>query len=139
MNKSIYIFFIALISVSLTFTSCKDDDVVVDPPADPVVSFDFSSPASGTMFGKGDTIFIKGTISYETTMHGYELSIFNVSQNDTMVFNKHEHMDAKTFNIDEYWINNVDHHSDMKLRIDAVKDHMGTTETKEISFHCHPM
>ena len=122
---------------ALFFTACKDEEPIVED--DPKVVFDFSSPADASMFGKGDTIHIDGMISHTIDMHGYEISIINTSHNDTVVFNKHEHMDGKMFHIHEMWVNDVADHSNMTLKIDAITDHAGTTETKEIKFHCHPM
>lgn len=122
---------------NIFFTACKDEDPIVEE--DPKVVFDFTSPEAGAMYGKGDTVFINGMISHTTDLHGYEISIINGSSDDTVVFNNHEHMDGKMFHIHEKWVNNVTDHSNMTLRIEALTDHAGTVETKEIMFHCHPM
>ncbi|MFT5511878.1 MAG: hypothetical protein ACI8SE_000272 [Bacteroidia bacterium] len=119
------------------FSACKDDDPTI--VEDPSVVFDFSSPISGAMYGKGDTVFIDGMISYTKDLHGYKVSITNTSNSDTVVFNNHEHIDSKTFHIHEHWVNNVNYHSNMMLKIEAITDHAGTSETKELMFHCHPM
>jgi len=127
-----------LLAFTSSFTSCKDDDtepVIETPP----VQFDISSPTTGSMYHLNDTVFIKAKISHTEELHGYEVSIVNISQNDTLVFNKHAHLDGTDFQIDEYWINNVSGHSNMKLIIDAITDHSGAKESSELSFHCHPM
>lgn len=139
MNSSKYIFGALILGLFFVFSGCDDNDDEPVTPTDPVVSFNFSSPEAGQTFSKGDTVFINGSISFENDMHGYEVSLINSSHGDTVVFNKHEHMDGKQFHIHEHWVNNVDHHSDMKLQIDALTDHAGTKETKTVSFHCHPM
>jgi len=41
-------------------------------------------------------------------------------------------------NINTFWVNNVKHHSNMVLHIDAMTDHFGAFEQKSITFHCHP-
>lgn len=128
---------ILLALTALFFSACKDEDPIVEE--DPKVVFDFSSPQASATYGKGDTIHINGMISHTLDMHGYEVSIINSSNNDTVVYNKHEHMDGKMFHIHEHWVNNVSDHSNMILRIDALTDHAGTKETKDIMFHCHPM
>ena len=133
--KNISILLLAF--TALFFSSCKDEDPIVEE--DPKVVFDFSSPTAGAMFGLGDTIHIDGKISHTIDMHGYEVSIINTSHNDTVVFNDHGHVDGKMFHIHETWVNNVSDHSNMTLKIEAITDHAGNSETKEIMFHCHPM
>ncbi len=130
---------IAIVTL-LTFSinACKDDEETVTPEPT-AVTFDISDPVAGTMYGKGDTVFINGMISYDVEMHGYEINIINTSNNDTVVFNKHAHSDSKMFHIHEHWVNNVSGHSNMTLSIEALTDHSGASQTKEISFHCHPM
>ncbi len=124
-------------STIILFASCKDENPVTD--SSPAVSFEFSSPGEGATFSKGDTIFINGMISHTTDMHGYEVSIINTSHNDTIVYNKHQHMDGKMFHIHDHWVNSVEHHSNMTLKIEAITDHAGTKEHNEVAFHCHPM
>lgn len=133
-----YKFLVLLAAIITSLTSCKDDetDPIVETPA---VQFEISSPTTGAMYHLNDTVFVKAKITHTEELHGYEVSIINTSQNDTMVFNKHEHMDASSFDIDTYWVNQVTNHSNMKLIIDVMTDHSGTKETKEVSFHCHPM
>jgi hypothetical protein len=101
--------------------------------------FNFTDPEAGKMYGKGDTVFINGMVSFENGLHGYEVSLVNTSHNDTVVFNKHEHAHGNSFHIHEHWVNSVMHHSDMELRIEVQTDHTDKAESKTIKFHCHPM
>ena len=122
--------------IALSISSCtEDENPVIENPQ---VEFSFQNPSSGTMFHGGDTVFIRGTITYPKNMHGYELSLVNSSQNDTTVFTEHKHIDSKSIEINTFWVNNVKHHSDMELHIDAMTDHFGAFERKTIKFHCHP-
>ena len=133
--KTLMILFAATLVALIS--SCKDDNpIIVD---DPFVSFEFSSPEGGATFGKGDTVFINGMISHTMDMHGYEVSIINNSHNDSVVYNEHSHNDGKMFHIHEHWVNSVEHHSNMTLKIEVLTDHAGNRETKEVLFHCHPM
>lgn len=130
--------YLLLLTMSLSiFSACDDDDepVIVDEPK---VQFDFADPVAGSIYQSDDTVFINGMISFENDMHGYEVSLINKSHNDTMVFNKNEELDGKMIHVHAHWVNNVDHHSDMTLTIDALTDHSGTKQTKTIDFHCHP-
>ncbi len=123
--------------LTIGFTSCTDDDKAVTPDI-PLVEFTFNQPEAGKMYGKGDTVYINGTLSWENELHGYEITLTNVSA-DSTVFSAHGHEDAHTIYIDKLWVNNVTAHSDMKLTINALTDHEGAKESKEIMFHCHPM
>ncbi|MBO6515234.1 MAG: hypothetical protein JJ975_01615 [Bacteroidia bacterium] len=139
MNTSKFKYLIALTLLLSVISSCKEDEEPLPEPETPVVMFNFADPAAGATYSAGDTVAINGMISFENDMHGYEISIINTSHSDTVVFNKHEHMDGKMFHIHEHWVNNVMHHSNMQLKIEALTDHAGTRETKTINFHCHPM
>ena len=138
MNKSKYLLIALLSTVSVAFYSCKEDEEpIVETPT---VQFNFTNPIPGSMYSKGDTVFIDGMISFENGLHGYEVSIVNKSHNDTVVFNKHGHDHNTMFHIHDYWVNSVMHHSDMELQIEALTEHGGgKSETKTIKFHCHPM
>lgn len=122
---------------TFTFTACKDDEETTTPEV-PTVEFTFTNPEGGKMYGRGDTVHIDGMISWENELHGYELTLTNTTM-DSVVYTSHGHEDTKMIHIHKMWVNNVMHHSDMKLTIDALTDHDGTKETKAILFHCHPM
>ncbi|MCB9262859.1 MAG: hypothetical protein H6607_10835 [Flavobacteriales bacterium] len=122
----------------IIFQACKEKEV--DPPiTEKKVVFNFTEPASGQMYGLNDTVHINGTISYEDELHGYEVTLVNLSNNDSMVFNEHAHIDGKELTVDHNWVNNVTGHSNMELRIDAFIDHEGNMKSDTIHFHCHPM
>jgi hypothetical protein len=137
MNKTHKTLLLIAVLLTITFSACKDDEEATFPEV-PIVDFTFTSPESGKMFGRGDTVYINGMISWENELHGYELTITNMSA-DSVVYTSHSHEDIKMIHIHKMWVNNLMHHSDMKLTIDAITDHVGAKETKEIMFHCHPM
>jgi hypothetical protein len=135
-TKQILISISFLITLALSISSCSEEETpVIDNPQ---VEFNIQNPSSGAMFHSGDTVRVQGTITYPKSMHGYELSLINSSQNDTMVFSEHEHIDSKSIEINTFWVNDVKHHSNMELHIDAMTDHFGAFERKTITFHCHP-
>lgn len=114
-------------------TSCEDDDAII-----PQVEFNVDQPTMGQMYGLNDTIYIEGSLVSDHQLHGYELFIRNKTA-DSVVFSAHGHEDMNTIHFIKIWINDVKHHSDMELVIDAFIDHEGTKQTKVIDFHCHPM
>lgn len=138
MNNKNKTLLILMALFTITFTACKDDEETIITPEEETVEFTFTNPSDGTMYGLNDTVHIDGMISWENELHGYELTLTNMSV-DSVVYTSHAHEDASTIHVHTLWVNNVINHSDMKLTIDAFTDHDGTKETKEIEFHCHPM
>lgn len=116
-----------------TITGCKKETTTSTEPI-----FNISSPTNGKEYELGDTVFIKATITAKEELHGYMVTLKN-STVDSVLMDYDQHTDATSQTIDTFWINNVTTHSDMKLMITAVKDHLGNTVTDTISFHCHPM
>jgi hypothetical protein len=131
-NKTLII---ALAIISISFTACKDDE---EASVVPSVEFHFSNPEANKKYGQGDTVFIMGMLHWENELHGYELRLTNTTK-DSVVFTAHAHEDTKMLNVSQIWINNVTEHSDMTLTIDALTDHDGAKQSKDIDFHCHPM
>jgi hypothetical protein len=87
-------------------------------------------------FSKKHRLF--SPLTYPTEMIGYSSHIENV-ETGAAVWTVSEHVHGTSFHVEGFWVNNVTSHSDMKLVIEAEIDHDGTTTTKEVSFHCHPM
>lgn len=102
------------------------------------VQINLTSPSTASMFHMGDTVKIKGTITADTEMHGYEVKIKNLTAN-TVAFVTDYHDHAASFTINEQWINNVTTHSDMRLVVKVEVDHTGTEVSDSLDFHCHPM
>lgn len=112
--------------------SCKKKE------SHPKVAITIDSPVNGSMYHGGDTVHIHAHISADQDIHGWELSIARVANNQVF-FDAHHHDHGKVYHIDTFWINNVTMHSDMIFKLSAVLDHEGNTESKTVSFHCHPM
>ena len=135
MKKIVTILFLNLVIISISFSSCKEDEV---PSVEPSVEFLIANPMVGTMYEKGDTVFITGMLHWEKELHGYEITLTNTTQ-DSVVFTAHGHDDTKMLNITQMWINNNSSNSDMTLTIDALTDHEGAKQSKDIKFKCHTM
>ena len=117
--------------------SCKDEVPTSDQNIPPV-TFNFTNPNEGNEFALGDTIFIDGMIAWENELHGYEITLTDMS-NDSIVFSAHGHEDALLIHITKIWVNKVTHLSDMRLTIDALTDHRGGKQSKEMILHCYPL
>lgn len=131
MKPTIIISLSSLALFAFTF-GCKKKESL------PKVTITIDSPASGTMYNGGDTVFIHAHIAADKEIHGWELSIARLA-NGQVVFDTHEHTHKKDYHIDTFWVNNVTMHSDMVLKLTAELDHEGKTESKTVNFHCHPM
>ncbi len=128
---------ILLFATTAFASSCKEKDEDV-APVDKFITA-FSSPSEGKIFSNGDTVNIKTQITNDTEMYGYEVKIINKSMGNTAVFSKKEEdLNIKTFNIDESWVNNVTHHSDMKVELTIYMDKNDNKREVTLNFHCHP-
>lgn len=125
-----------IISLLIACTiSCKKKKHDPDPQA-PTVSIEIIAPSEHAAYHKLDTVWMKAHISYENELHGYELHLLRLA--DTVeVFSYDEDVHAKSFDVQQYWINDGKVHSDMLLTFIANIDHNGTKATKTVQFHCH--
>lgn len=137
MNISYKTLFILFSICTLSFTACDDDDDETTPTT-PTVQFSFSDPTGGQTFGHNDTVHINGMITFENDLHGYEITLKS-EHFDSTVYSVNEHADGNTIHVHKMWVNDLTHHSDMIMTIDAFTDHDGQKETSTIDFHCHPM
>ncbi|NVK26877.1 MAG: hypothetical protein HWE14_02470 [Flavobacteriia bacterium] len=128
---------ITTLGLIAALVACTEEDPVQDNPT-PTVEFSTLNPAEGAMYMLGDTVSIEGSIAYEPGLHGYSIELINM-QMDSTVFYMDEHAHDGEIIFDEYWVNNVMHHSDMMLIVSAAINHEGDTETDTTHFHCHPM
>ncbi|MDX5346914.1 MAG: hypothetical protein LPJ89_03250 [Hymenobacteraceae bacterium] len=130
---------LALLFSTFLFTSCKDEDDKQEEPQPAAVTIEIASPTAGASFGLNETVHINAQVTAAKEIHGYEVTIRNKSKNNEVVFHKTGHDHATSLHIHEHWDNTLADHCDMELEIKVVKDHNGGTETKTVSFHCHPM
>lgn len=137
MKKQIGLFSTAIITASiLLFTSCKKDE---ETTPEVTVTFSITEPVAGTEFGLGDTVHMHVHITGSAELHGYEVNLINTSDGDTVVYENHLHDHGTSYSIEDFWVNDVDVHSDMVLQVKAFIDHDDNFKVKNVNFHCHPM
>ena len=117
----------------VAFSSCKKDD---EPQNSATI--EISTPTEAQIFMGGATVPVKATMTGVEMLHGWKVEIRKVADN-SVVFTAEAHEHAQSFTIDEAWVNNVTHHSDMVLEVFAQIDHDGAMQSKTVHFHCHPM
>lgn len=157
MKSTVYsiTFITALLFGSFTLQSCKkegctdeaatnyDEEAKKDDDsceyADEI-TFTITTPAEGSTYGKDETVHISAMIESTGELHGYEVVIRNVSNDNEEVF---RHSESEThesmIHIHQEWVNTVASHSDMEMEVIAIIDHEGNTESEHTHFHCHPM
>ncbi|MBR9917529.1 hypothetical protein GYB29_07575 [bacterium] len=134
LNKAL---FLLVASGLIIFSSCKEDKK--EDPKPEEISITINTPEENATYGKNDTVFVTGSIEGPEELHGYMIEIINTSHSDSVVFEKHQHDHGTSFQIDEMWINNVSHHSDMQLKVTVYPGHEGDEKIETFHFHCHPM
>ncbi|MGV3597834.1 MAG: hypothetical protein ACO1PI_08175 [Bacteroidota bacterium] len=131
----------AALAATLTFfiTSCNKKEQNPSPsdyPAQKAV-FDIQSPKEGTVFNIGDTVWLKGTVTTQDDLHGYDVKITNTTA-QSVVFFGGDHLHGNTIVLNSFWVNNVKTSSEMVFELAIAKNHSGDIERQLVNFHCHP-
>lgn len=122
--------YIALVVVLFTLISCHRHD-------ENNATITISSPDSAVYFVGGDTIFIQGSVVAESEMHGMTIQLLN-DANDSVMFtySNEEHLASYTFN--QFYVNQVAEHMDVRLEVVAELDHDGNEAKKTMLLHLYP-
>ncbi|MBL0309165.1 MAG: hypothetical protein IPP77_05660 [Bacteroidetes bacterium] len=135
-NKSLIISLLAISALfSIFFVSCsKDENTHLLTTASIIID----SPLSSSIYSPNDTVKISGTITSDSTLHGYQIYLRNKADKSSIaIFNVHEH--ATQITIDQFWVNTIiTDTTDVELEIIAALDHDGNSIGKKVSFKCIP-
>lgn len=127
-------FLVALITLSFSFTSCKDDNENLNPSNDITIT----APAENAIVNSGQAVAITGTIKGKKELQGYEINIRRKSDG-TVLFTKKgdDHKASIAFN--ETWtVPTVTDHQELELEVKATLDLEGNTFNKVITLHALP-
>ncbi len=124
--------------VLIFFGSCQKEEHNHNDSSVVTANIDILTPVTNQEFDHGDSVNIKVNISSSSELHGYQLLLIRLSDNDT-VMNVAEHNHLNTYNVVKSWVNNNSIHSDMKLIVKAFTDHDNNFVSKEVQFHCHEL
>lgn len=116
--------------------ACNDTNT---PKPEPQVTFDLSSPTENFMCAKLDTLHIMGSISCDDNMHGYEIVVSPLADEENVVLFKENKDHATMYHVHEQWINIMNQHTDMRLTIKVYTDHDGSFVEKRVLFMAHGM
>lgn len=135
MKKSVFCFLVLGI---ISLTNCNKDEPnnIIEEQYNITVE----KPIEGQNFNLNDEVLIEGVVKGNFELHGYEIQLFNTSNNDSILYEKFIHTHGEEITISETWINNVSEHSDIRVEVSGLADHEGNDrKTKTINIHCHPM
>lgn len=125
---------ITIISTTLLF-SCQKKDV--DGYQSDKLSIAISKPNESQIFRKGDTVFVSGTATYVSQLHGYSIQISNKATKEVYL-DIDEHLHDASFTINTYWVDTLSQAADLNLELTVEVDHDGNEQSKEINFQSKP-
>jgi len=121
-------FYILLISVFIIGCAKDEDDGHTHQNE---VTFSIQNPVEGQEFANGDTIFMKGTVTAEESLHGYELVIKDLSNGSTL-FTDRDHVHGNTLTLNKFFINKVVSPRQLAITFKVAIDHDGNTAEKVV-------
>jgi len=123
--------FFALIILSAV--ACKKDEEEVPFEG----SLTISAPAASDTIHGGTTFPITGTITGNTEMHGYQITVYN--QNDqSVLYTSQEESHASEYSINQTVSHTLTAVTPLRLIVEVEVDHDGNTMTKEVLFYFKP-
>ena len=131
------------LGILVALTNCRKeehDDHNHDDVENKVMNVAIDTPTENQMFGLNDVVTVSGTVSGNFELHGYEMKLFNESNNDSLMYESFTHGHSESIDFSETWTNTVSDHSDVRVEVSALADHEGNErETAVVHIHCHPM
>jgi hypothetical protein len=122
---------IKLCMLVLLSNACKDKE---NPSR--TLDMNIISPLPGSEYDKDDTVYLKAGISSNLEIEKIQLSVRKVS-NDSLIFFKELHSHDKSATVSEYFINRLNPHADLVLKIQTLDHNGNETGNKTVHFHCH--
>ncbi|GIV33889.1 MAG: hypothetical protein KatS3mg031_1424 [Chitinophagales bacterium] len=142
--KYIKMLFSTLLMISIfcftavTFTGCdkKDDDHHSGPDTQAPV-FNITSPTPMQVFNNGDTVFLRGTLTDDKSLHDLEILIKNADNDSTLFSLSQSVHDLTSYNIDFFWKSSVSDHTNAHV-IFMAEDHGGNIGRDTVHIHIMP-
>lgn len=100
-----------------TASCAKDNEESFLPTANIVIN----SPLKNAVIHPGDTIYIQGSATSATGLHGYEIAIRKPGEANLYFQHFHEHAD--TMQLEDKWKNIVTQPGDLEVFISVILDH----------------
>lgn len=129
--RPILLWALVLLSLAST-TACRKE-----PSKEPVTNITINTPLDNATIKNGDTLFIKGSITSEVSIHGYDVTITSPGNNST-IYSTTGHQHGNNIAIGEYWVNTLQADKPLTLSIKAVIDHADKQVEKTIHIYSKP-
>lgn len=119
-----------ILSAFLLAACTKHNDDLED--LSPKATIQFESPTAGAFYNLGDSVLIKGTASYTSTIHGYDLIVRKASDTATLFF-VHVHEHKADLQINTKWKADVSN-ANLQAEVVLYLDHDGHTDSRKVGF-----
>ena len=97
---------------------------------------EIDEPLAGQVFEQGDTVFIHAHATGEADLHGYELTLTDLSTN-AVLFSETAHEHGLTLHMESFWVNDIAATADVKLEVSVTLSHEGDeVETEAVEINC---
>lgn len=124
-----------ILSISVLFFACKKEKVEAEEPI--TASINITEPSMNDTIASNEELHVEGTIIGSTELHGYEIKIINLTNNNELFsYEFHEHF--ASYNFHEHWVNNVTDTTILKVKVEVELDHEGNKTEKELTVVCLP-
>lgn len=99
--------------------------------------FSIISPEVQSYYVGGDTIRIIGSVVGDSELYGLSVQLLNDANDSVMyTYSNEEHLASYTF--DQFYVNQVAEHMDVRLEVVAELDHDGNEAKKTMLLHLYP-
>jgi hypothetical protein len=123
-------YFILSGALFIGLTAChKHEDVTA--------TINLMEPMENDTLAFGTELHMHGTIVGTGELHGYSLSLKNVSTN-AILFSASNTAHQETYAFDEHWVNNVTDTTVVQVSVDVTLDHNGNKGNKKVNLICLP-
>ncbi|MHB1279096.1 MAG: hypothetical protein ACYC1Q_11950 [Bacteroidia bacterium] len=127
---------LVLVIVVAACTKEKTVEIIKEVPEPAAATITYVSPAEADTVSNSQSVHLKATINGKNLLHGYS---FGLIRNDSeVVFYKHVHQHASTFDIDTTWTSSVSDTSEMMIIIEAITTHDGNSVGKSLEYLAIP-
>jgi hypothetical protein len=128
--KSKINYFILFSVLFIGLTACHKDENVT-------ATINLMEPMENDTLAFGTELHMHGTIVGTGELHGYSLSLKNVSTN-AILFSASNTAHQETYAFDEHWVNNVTDTTVVQVSVDVTLDHNGNKGNKKVNLICLP-
>jgi hypothetical protein len=99
--------------------------------------FSITSPEVQSYYVGGDTIRIIASVVGDSELYGLSVQLLN-DANDSVLFTYSNEEHLTSYNFNQFYVNQVTEHMDVRLEVIAELDHEGNEAKKTMLLHLYP-